>query len=60
MFTFKPLYFTLFSFSVFSTSILYAESLTLHRLTDEQLGENGAGIDEFVLYSTKRLKQFDD
>lgn len=39
MFTFKPLYFTLFSFSVFSTSILYAESLTLHRLTDEQLGE---------------------
>ncbi len=39
MFTFKPLYFTLFSFSVFSTSILYAESLSLYRLTDEQLGE---------------------
>ncbi|WP_335957373.1 hypothetical protein [Acinetobacter bereziniae] len=39
MFTFKPLYITFFSLSVFSMPAVYAESTTLQRMSDAQLAE---------------------
>lgn len=39
MFTFKPLYITFFSLSVFSMPAVYAESTTLQHMSDAQLAE---------------------